>query len=818
MERDHERADRCSLCGSPVVDAGGESAGEGEDYCSRGCRDVAASLAESDSAVSLEGSGSPAASAASDRSESTERDLDRTYLRVDGMYAATCESYLERVAESIAGVEAASASYVTESVRVDHDPEAVTPADLEDALSTLGYTAYRRDEVDASADDGATRRAREMTGLRKRRSEDLLAVRYVVGIVFGSFLLVPFVAVLYPVHLSAFSEWGVLEYYGDAFSSIDGLFVFPLFFFVTGVVLYLAGFPLLRGAYVSLRLRRPNTHLLAALTILAAFAYGSVALLQGRVDVYYDVTIVVASLVVAAVFYEALVKRRATDRLTDLTIAQVDDARRLEDDGTTTTVAVSDLESGDRVLVREGERIPVDGTLAEGDCTVDEAVVTGESLPVPKSSGDDVVGGSLVRSDAAVVAVGEETTGSIDRLTETVWDVQSADHGVGRRADALAATATPGVVGAAVLAGLGLYALGTGPQGVAMGVLLSIVVASPWGLAFAPPLTVAESVREALERGIVVFDESVFERLRAVDTVVFDKTGTLTTGTMTVDEADAPADLLAAAAALEERASHPAARAIAEAAADEATAATTVEAFHGHAAGVAGVVDGDRLLVGHPDLFREQGWDLPDDLLERVARARSEGRLPVVVGREGTAEGIVVVGDDPRPNWEATLRGLAETDVEVVVVTGDDAAATATFAAHPAVDRAFADVPPGGKTAAIRRLQSRGTVAMVGDGTNDAPALAAADLGISLGGGTDLASDAADLAILENDLTAVDRAFRLADAAGNRVRQNLALALSYNAIALALALAGVLTPVFVTGAIAVTAVLVGANAWRPLLE
>ena len=846
---------RCSLCGRPVGDAAGavDAAGPDSDdppaYCSSGCREIDAELAapaDTGSEDASRGDRSGGTDGALDRD-----DLERTFFRIDGMHSATCEAFLEAVAERRDGVVDAEASYVTETVRVAYDRDRISKADLRDALSTVGYTAYLREEAAADATDeagpsgdatGETRRSREMSGLRKRRSEDMLEARYIAGVVFGTFLLVPYAAMLYPASLAAFSDRGPLRYYETAFTGFDDLLFLPLFLVVTGFVLYLTGGPLLRGAYVSLKLRRPNAHLLAALTIVSAYVYATGAFLLGRTDIYYDLTIVVAALVMAAVFAEATVKRRATERLTELTISQVDTARLLEGDGTDAeTVPIAALESDDRVLVREGERIPVDGRV-ESACTVDEAVVTGESLPVSKDPGDAVIGGSVVTDGAAVVAVGDETTSSIDRLTEVVWNLQSATHGGQRRADALAAVLAPLVLGAAAVVGLAQYGRGGDAATVSMAVLLTIVVASPWALGFATPASVAASLREALDRGIVVFDDSVFERLRNVDTVVFDKTGTLTTGEMTVLEADAPDDLLVAAAALERRASHPAARAIADAFGDGAStdagdgASTdagngvpeddartdggrerSVDEFDSHGIGVSGIVDGDRLLVGHPDLFRERGWTVDDALEARIERGRDAGRLPVVVGRNGGADGLVVVGDEPRPDWEETLERLHERGIDVAVVTGDEKAATQFFADHPCVDRVFAGVPPEGKTAAIRRLAADGRVAMVGDGTNDAPALAEADLGLSLGSGTALASDAADVAILEDDLTAVERAFRLAGAAGRRLEQNLRLAFVYNAIVIPLAAVGLLTPLFATAAVAASSGLVAANAWRPLL-
>ncbi|NUB89677.1 cation-translocating P-type ATPase [Haloterrigena sp. SYSU A121-1] len=834
--------ERCRLCGTALEESPGEpvaDAGADGPFCSTGCRDIAADL----------GVGEDGADGTVDADETPDddrpADLERSFFRIDGMHSAQCESYLESVAEGRDGVADAAASYVTETVRVDHDPDRIAAETLEDALSTTGYTAYRREEAaeddDAASDESATRRSREMQGVRKRRSENVLEVRYIVGIVFGSFLLVPYVTTFYPMYLAAFTDYWLFEQFAQQFDSYEVSLYAPLFMGMTGAILYLTGRPLLRGAYVSLKLREPSTHLLATLTIVAAYAAGAVAFVRGGPDLYFDLTILVAAIVMGAIFYEETVKRDALNRLTDLTISQVGTARVLESDGATREVPVADVAADDRLLVRAGERIPVDGRLAEGPCTVDEAVVTGESLPVSKADGDPVIGGSVVTDGAAVVAVDDETTSSIDRLTRTVWNLQSADHGVQRRADALAGTALPIVVAAAVVAGLAALVLDGTAVGVAAAVCLALIAASPWAFAFATPISIASSIRDALERGIVVFDESVFERLREIDVVVFDKTGTLTTGEMTVLEADAPEDLLRAAAAVERRASHPAAAAIANAFGDSTDAASdaradggvvddaedaaggegaepgTVREFERHATGVGGVVDGRRILAGHPDLFRERGWDLEDGLTDRIAEAREAGHLPVVVGRDGRAEGVIVVGDEPREGWAETVTALADEGVDVVVLTGDDGSAAAAFREHSGVTRVFANVPPAGKTAAIRRLRAEGRVAMVGDGTNDAPALAAADLGLSLGGGTALAADAADLAIVEDDLAAVERAFALARAARRRVVRNLGLALGYNAIVIPVALAGLLNPVVTTGALAVTGLAITGNSLRELV-
>ena len=818
----------CALCGGDTPGDGLEA--DGRRFCCQGCRDVHVTLGDP---RDTDRAGDTPVASDTDRAGDG---LKRTFLRVDGMHSATCEAYLEGIAETRDGVEQAAASYVTETVRLDYDPATVDERALSAALSGTGYTAYPREEELAETDPNTVSTAgaqRNPSPHQERGLGDMLGYRYAAGVLFGTFLLLPYVALLYPTHLAALVDWDFLDIYSQAvtFDQRGGFGVIRLFAVVSGIVLVFTGWPLLQGAAVSLKARRPDTNLLVATTVVAAYLYSIAAGVAGRTDVLFDLTVVIAAAVVAVVFYESLSKQHAMDRLTELTVAQVDEATRSHPEGPTTTVPVEDLEPGDRVLVREGERVPVDGVLAEGPCTIDESVVTGESLPVVKEVDDEVVGGSVVVDGAAVLEAGSEATSSVDRLVTSVWELQSAVHGVQRRANRLTARILPAVAVLAVLAAGGAFAL-AGPTAALLAFLATFVVACPWGLGFATPLSVATSIEAALRRGVVVFDETVFERLRSVDVVVFDKTGTLTTGETRVVDADAPTDLLAAAARLEQRVSHPAASAIVSAYSREGRAdgggvgvdaqggdrPGAVESFDSHPDGVGGVVDGSEVLVGHPDRFLAEGWTVGDDLASRVREARGFGRLPVLVGRDGHAEGVVVVGDEPREGWDGAVSGLHERGVDVVVLTGDDEAATDYFRDHPGVTHVFAGVPPAGKTEAVRRLQAEGEVTMVGDGTNDAPALAEADLGVSLGSGTAIASDAADLVIVDDDLSTVGTAFDLARAAGRRLTQNTRLALLYNVCAVPLALVGFLNPLLVMTAVVATVALVGANSSRDLLE
>ncbi|MFT4923589.1 MAG: Cu2+-exporting ATPase [Haloarculaceae archaeon] len=826
----------CALCGLSLSRGRGSPIENdaGEPFCCPGCLQVhdalddASELAEhqrpratpDEAEVDGDGDGPPPGD-------------ERTFLRVGGMHCPTCEAFLETVGEDTPGVDRATASYVTETVRVDYDPARLTEDDLAETFSVAGYTAYRREDR-----------------LHDQQADENTLWRLVAGVVLSMWVMLPYAVLIYPVHFGLLYPAWMREMVRGMLTSTSAQYFFIVTAFFSGLVLVITGGPLLKGAYVSLRTRTPNMDLLVALAATSAYLYSTVAVLLGRLDVYYDVTVAIVVVVTAGTYYESSIKRKATDRLSALTATQVTEARRYEADGSTAVVDVDALEPGDRVLVRAGDRIPVDGVVCDGEGTVDEAIVTGESLPVGKREGDDVVGGSLVTDGAVVVEVGDDADSSIDRISDLVWDLQSTTRGVQKLADKLAAVFVPGVIALAVLAGGVHLALGAGAAGALLVALTVLLVSCPCALGLATPLAVAAGIRDALERGIVVFDQTVFERLREIDVVVFDKTGTLTTGELTVLDADAPDDLLGAAATLERRSAHPVAEAIvtavdesrtgrssdavpdggesvsesasasaSESASDPDPSAgeSSVEDFQSHARGVEGTVEGTEVLVGHPDLFAERDWSVPAATARRARDARERGRLPVLVGRDGTAEGVVVTADEPREGWRDVVAGLRGRDVEVVVLTGDEREATEQFRDHDAIDQVFADVPPEAKAETVRRLGQSGQVAMVGDGTNDAPALASADLGIALGSGTALAVDAADLAIVDDDLTSIETAFDLSAGAGRRVAQNIGWAFCYNAIAIPLALAGLLNPLFATLAMATSSLLVVTNSARAVV-
>ncbi|MFC6615411.1 heavy metal translocating P-type ATPase [Halopenitus salinus] len=812
----------CSLCDLPTPAEPVTDPDVDGEFCCRGCLEVARSLGGleelEDAAANVDADVSAGGGGAGE--DGGDADLETTYLHVDGMHCATCERFLELTAGRAEGVEAATASYATDTVRVDYDPERIDSNDLEEVLSTAGYHATDRAD-------------------RSETGDDVDVVRFLVGGgLFGMMAMLWYVLFLYPTY---FGYDPLFELGG-----VSGRYLFAQIWVFASIVLFYTGFPILRGAYVSLRAGRPNMDLLVSLAAAGSYGYSTLALFLGQTDLYFDVTIAVVLVVTAGGQYETRIKRRATGLLSDLTTAMDETARLASGE----EVTVSEIAPGQRLRVRPGERIPLDGTVVEGVAAVDESLVTGESIPETKRPGDAVRGGTIVADAPLVVAVGEDAESTLDRLVELLWDVQSSRSGAQRLADRLATVFVPLVAATALAVGAVRLATGSSPTAAALVALTVLIVSCPCAFGLATPLAVAAGIREAAERGIVVASDALFEEATSVDAVVLDKTGTLTDGEMRVLDVETAegttADrLLRRAVELERASPHPIAEAIVEGAdrlrsdgglsdrepsgveslddVDEPREGpssgrdrpdrpeTTV-----HDRGVVASIDGVERRVGHPSLFDD--WAVPDRLADAADSVRTRGNVPVLVGWDGSARGVIAVGDDVRDGWEAFVSDLRDRGMEVVVLTGDSPESAARFEEHPNVDRVFAGVPPEAKAATVSRLAADRSVAMVGDGSNDAPALAAATVGIAVASGTDLALDAADAIVLEDRLGAVTELFDLAAGTGRRIRTNLGWALVYNAVAIPLAVAGLLNPLLAAVAMGASSLLVVANSARSILS
>lgn len=811
----------CTLCELPVGDPPVADADVDGEFCCRGCLEIYRTLGDVD-----------VSEARTRTREEATREVPEgaktEYLAVDGMHCSTCELFLESTARKQDGVYDAEASYAAEAVKVVYDPEDADVDTVTDGLSRLGYRARTRDE---DATDGPD-----------------MASRLLVGGFFGMMAMTWYILFLYPTYFG-FDPIVTL-------GQFDSLYIYGQLAVVTTIILLYTGQPMLRGAYVSVRARRPNVDLLVSLAALAAYLYSTGRLLMGASDLYYDVTIVVVLAVTVGNYYESRIKRQTSGLLADLTELQVEEATRRNGD----TVAVEDIEPGEELLVTPGERIPVDGTVSEGTAAVDEALVTGESLPETKRPGDEVRGGTVVTDAPVVITAGEAAESTLDRVVSLLWDIQATRPGAQRVADKLATVFVPLVLVIAAGITAVLLVMGSSPRVALLTGLTVLIVSCPCALGLATPLAVASGLQTAASKGIVVTTPALFEHGGDVDTLVFDKTGTLTDGEMAIKDV-IPVDgkstvgdeLLYRAAAVEQFSTHPIADAITdvftgqegaddsvvqasrnesafepvtdggvrhvESNVTESTALSPtslsgdVESFEQFTRGVAATVDGEHVVVGHPALLRERGFTLDESLSADVREIRNRGDVPVAVGWNEQVRGLIAVGDTQRKEWGEIAESLGDGR-RVVVLTGDDGPAADHLRDHPAIDEVYAGVPPDAKAETVRRLATTDTVAMVGDGSNDAPALAAADIGIAVEGGTKLATDAADAIVLDGDLTRLPSVFDVATGTSKRIRENLAWAFVYNGIAIPLALTGLLNPLFAALAMATSSVLVVANSAR----
>ncbi|MEN0134685.1 MAG: copper-translocating P-type ATPase [Rhodococcus sp. (in: high G+C Gram-positive bacteria)] len=585
-------------------------------------------------------------------------------------------------------------------------------------------------------------------------------------------------------------------------------------------IFFYGGAPFLTGAWRELKSRQPGMMLLIGMAITVAFVASWVTTLQiggFDLDFWWELALLIVIMLLGH-WLEMRALGSASGALDALAALLPDTADRITDDGVT-EVPVSELATGDLVLVLAGGRIPADGTVADGRAEVDESMITGESNPVPRSVGDPVVAGTVATDSAlriTVGAVGEDTAlAGIQRL---VADAQSSSS----RAQALADRAAAFLFYFASIAGLltfVVWSLLGNPDEAVVRTVTVLVIACPHALGLAIPLVIAISTERAARAGVLVKDRLALERMRGVDVVLFDKTGTLTQGRHAVTGVVATAgvtetDLLALAAAVEADSEHPLARAIVAEAAAKVPAESRLTASEFRSLpgrGVRAVVDGEEVSVGGPAMLAELNVTVPDDVAAQTKRWVGRGAAVLHIVRGGTALGAVALEDAVREESRQAIDALHARGVKVAMITGDARQVADAVAADLGIDEAFADVLPENKDAQVAALQARGhRVAMVGDGVNDAPALARADVGVAIGAGTDVAIESAGVVLAADDPRAVLSIIDLSQASYRKMWQNLVWATGYNIIAVPLA-AGVLAFAGVAISPAVAAILMSVS-------
>ena len=689
-------------------------------------------------------------------------------LRIEGMHCAACVRRVERALVKVDGVSEASADFIAGRAIIEVDGS-LDSAAVNAAISGAGYELVD-DQQDESAADTVDIRPQ--------------LARAVPALVFGWGMFFAMQA----------NRWAEFGWNPDL--------VFPLFFAIATPTLVWSLWPMVRRAALAASRRTTDMDTLIVLGVAAAWGYSTVAALAPAAlagadasrDVFFDTALIIVGFVSLGRALEARVRLRAAAALTRLLELAPQTARVVED-GIERDVPASDVRTGDSVRVRPGEQIPVDGEIAVGASSVDESMLTGESVPVGKSAGDDVYAGTLNLDGAftyAATQVGTETT--LARITATVERAQASKAPVQRLADQIAGVFVPIVVLIAVVTFIAWALFGDGVSWTAavLSAVAVLVVACPCALGLATPAAIAAGSGRAARLGILFRDAQALESAGRVDIVAWDKTGTLTTGRHEVDSVEATrvaeSELLRLAASVERHSEHPLGEAIVAYAEEQAIEFAEVTNFRAHpGSGATAVVDSRTLAVGNLRLMNELS----------VATVEEESNAtPVYVARDGELLGVIRLADQPKDSAQEAVALLRRRDIEQALISGDTAPATETVAAAVGIERVHARVLPADKAEVIAQLQSdQGRVAMVGDGINDAPALAQADLGLAMRSGSDVALETAQVALMQSNPRRAAEAVLLAGATRSVIRQNLAFAFAYNILLIPLA-AGLAVPIF----------------------
>ncbi|MEM1117040.1 MAG: heavy metal translocating P-type ATPase [Bacteroidota bacterium] len=699
-------------------------------------------------------------------------------LRVGGMECASCSARVERVLARVDGVEAVGVNLATERATVT--APGVEVARLTEAVRKAGF------EASAEAASGSVPDQADALAAQRRR------LGWAVGLTLPIWLLDMVPMAVPPLHAWLHATVGTEAVRWALFA-------------LGTAVQFGPGRHFIRTGWAALRAGAPSMDTLVLLGTGAAYGYSVVAtflpgiLPPGADHVYYEAAATIITLILAGRYMETVAKGRAGSAIRALLDLQPPTALVLRD-GEAVEVALGAVQVGDRVLVRPGARIPVDGTVVQGRSFVDASAMTGEPIPVETEAGDAVAAGTVNGTGALTVeasAVGTET--ALARIVRMVEDAQGSKPPIQDLADRVVRVFVPVVLVVAAVTFAVWMLVGPEPR-LTFALVASVsvlIIACPCAMGIATPISVLVGTGRAASAGAFVREGAGLQALAEADTVVFDKTGTLTVGRPVVTDVVrlgdiSEADVAGLAAAVERSSEHPIARAIVEHAGSDLPEATDVEAVPGY--GVGGIVEGRRVEVGAARHLARLGVPIPEAATAQAAALASEGKTPVFVAVDGRLAALVAVADAVKPEAEAALDALRERGLRLALVTGDAEATARAVAARLGIETVRAEVLPGDKAAVVAALQAEGRrVAFVGDGINDAPALAQADAGLAMGTGTDVAIEAGDVVLVGGDVAAVGRAITLARATLRTIKQNLFWAFAYNVVLIPVA-AGVLYP------------------------
>ena len=740
--------------------------------------------------------------------------LERTAISVGGMTCAACVRRVENAIKEIEGVKDAAVNLATGRATVIHTPAWGGQKVLQQTIDDTGYEYLGLVNL-AAEDPVEAARAREVRELK---------LKFVVGAI-----------------LSVVIFMGTMQEWFPFLSAVPRQLMLYALFVLTTPVVFWVGSRFHIGAWKALKQKTSDMNTLVAIGVLSAYLFsaivtffpsffaGALGSAHGHAPAYYDGAAVIITFILLGRLLEAKAKGRTSTAIKRLLGLKPKTARVVRD-SQEMAIPIDEVVKGDLIVVRPGEQIATDGIVESGTSAVDESMLTGESIPVSKEKGSEVFGATINRTGSftfRATRIGAET--ALAQIIRMVEEAQGSKAPIQRLADKVASVFVPVVITIAVATFIIWYFFV--PDTVFSRAMLNfvsvLIIACPCAMGLATPTAVMVGTGIGAENGILIKGGETLERAYQLTTVVFDKTGTLTRGEPQVtDVVAAPhadrKEVLQLAASIEAVSEHPLARAILEKAWDEKAAPLAIDQFEAVSGfGARGIIEGSPCLIGNLRLMEEQGIHV-DSLRDEIRRLSQEGKTAVVVARGPVAAGVIALSDMPKPSAGETVSILKAMGLKVAMITGDNRNTAAAIGSAIGIDRILAEVLPGDKAEEIRRLQRQGeVVAMVGDGINDAPALTAADIGIAIGAGTDVAIEASDITLIRDDLKSVPTAIRLSSQTMRAIRQNLFWAFIYNTIGIPIA-AGVLypvwgillNPVYAAAAMALSSVSVVSNSLR----
>lgn len=703
---------------------------------------------------------------------------ERSFI-LEGMSCATCAKNIEDTVSSLDGIEEAVVNFATEKMVVKFDKETLSIAEIEKKVVEAGYKAKL--EIDNSVDDQAEKKQQEIDGIWRRFIYSAIFTVPVLYIAMAEMVGLP--------TLESLSPMGNPK----LFSTVQFILVLPVLYF--GRKFFSVGIrALLR--------RKPNMDSLVALGAGAAFLYSiysTVLVYSGdehaAMHLYYESAAVILTLITLGKYLEGVSKNRTTNAISKL-VGLVPKTANLIKNGEEHIVAIDEISTGDILLVRPGEKVPLDGVVIEGRSTVDESMLTGESIPVEKEINSKVVGASINKTGVfkmKVTKVGKDTT--LSQIIKLVEDAQNSKAPIAKLADKISGVFVPIVIVLALIAGILWYFVGDASWSFSLKIIIAVlVIACPCALGLATPTAIMVGTGKGAEHGILIKSSEALQLAKEVDTVVFDKTGTLTEGKISVTDIMtfnnlSEEVLLQLAASVEYLSEHPLGLAIVDEAKNRNIELLEVKDFSSLTGlGISSMVDGKSVFIGNEKLMLENNIVIKDSV-KKAEKYASEGKTPLFIAVDSELAGIIAVADQIKASSLETVEKLHSLGLEVVMLTGDNKKTAQVIAEQLSIDKVVSEVLPEDKANEIKKLQAQGKkVAMVGDGINDAPALVQAEVGIAVGTGTDVAIDAADIVLMKPDLNSVVNAIVLSKKTITNIKENLFWAFFYNIIGIPFAM------------------------------